>query len=633
MEPGRVYVGRLPGYKGPVLVRRQKKRFCNPFGAPEVTSIFTTQHSPPAACHCSAPEICNQQPPPMLVSQPPVVLPSQQIVQQPIAANETSTTTVTTHHGGETQQIGLTITCTACGKYRSPRYHYRNPLFPGETQRFSLCRKCANRHTSSEDSEDSEDFEQARKRKKKRKQTRRRKERRRRACQNSSSDEWSICSSLEERRGHCRHGPPSEDPRHPRRGRQSPGSSISVYVMRQPEDRGRRRSSSESVHVVRETRTTEDRPGFLRRPRFGQDPFDGHYSYEDRESEFRVEIDEPERRGRTRSRHWVGDPYCFEEEEEEEEEEEYVRITTGSPRRGPFGFLDPFNPSRSRSRSRNRGRWRRERSASFEEERLRVPGWRDRSPRHYERRECEREERIEESNRSPLRHRSNSHMVQRDRTTEDYFDSHPLSRSGHVYDSRRFRRRSRDIERPSRPVRILGIHSPLSARRRLSIRGTRRGPHVRFARSRSRSVHREGHAELGEPHRRHRSHGSGSGLSLSSSDEFITAGKLNWVEWIGSDHYLTCLERLLHERGYRHIRAPTPPPVRVETRHRYQRSSSHHDDDDSDISFGPRRTHLTPPVETYSYARRRSYSSSRSGSGRSSPFSHDMGRRMRIIDV
>ncbi|KAI4232055.1 MAG: hypothetical protein L6R40_007527 [Gallowayella cf. fulva] len=40
MQPGRVYIGRLPNHSGPVFVRKRRKSFANPFGVPSVTSIF-----------------------------------------------------------------------------------------------------------------------------------------------------------------------------------------------------------------------------------------------------------------------------------------------------------------------------------------------------------------------------------------------------------------------------------------------------------------------------------------------------------------------------------------------------------------------------------------------------------------
>ncbi|MCJ1264903.1 hypothetical protein MMC22_004778 [Lobaria immixta] len=48
-------------------------------------------------------------------------------------------------------------TCISCGNVRSPRYHLRHPLRPGKMPRRSICRKCAEKETSSEDSDSSYD--------------------------------------------------------------------------------------------------------------------------------------------------------------------------------------------------------------------------------------------------------------------------------------------------------------------------------------------------------------------------------------------------------------------------------------------------------------------------------------------
>lgn len=43
--------------------------------------------------------------------------------------------------------------CASCGKFRSASYHLRHPLRPGELPKLRMCKKCAKKETSSEDSD------------------------------------------------------------------------------------------------------------------------------------------------------------------------------------------------------------------------------------------------------------------------------------------------------------------------------------------------------------------------------------------------------------------------------------------------------------------------------------------------
>jgi hypothetical protein len=63
-------------------------------------------------------------------------------------------------------------TCGACGKFRSPSYHARHPVAPGQTPTPTLCQRCKSVGTSSEDSVTNSDL--ARNRRRRRRRLRRR---------------------------------------------------------------------------------------------------------------------------------------------------------------------------------------------------------------------------------------------------------------------------------------------------------------------------------------------------------------------------------------------------------------------------------------------------------------------------
>lgn len=501
MQPGRVYVGRLPGHSGPVFVRRRKKSFCNPFGVPSVTSIWP---QPAIDYQHAATTICQPQPPQsVLLAQPPTYATPPQVVQPPPylqllppPAVGTTTTTTTTHQDFQPQHAPAKHTCAACGKFRSARYHYRHPLAPGETPRPTLCRRCIKQHTSSEESDK---IERARW-KKREWQARQRQYR-----PFYSSDEWSSSSSHEERRRRHRYRSSNESRKHRRTPRSSSAVNTRVYIIRQPGERQRPRSSSESVRIIRRVRTSEDRPRPLRlpHPRHRYGPFDGHRSYEDYYSDEHVEADDFEQRGRSRSRslsrHSIDDSHSI--------EEDYVRVSTSTPRRR-LGLLDRL--SRSRSRSSSRSRWRRDRSNHFEGESVRVSiRSREPSPLRYDRYEHEYEERTESPSRFPWRPGSDSLLVQRGTTT---LETH----SDDYFDHNRHGRRSLGFGHPTRSVRVVRARSPSILRRRSLDHGMRDHRRVRFARSRSRSSHGESHQNVYHSHRRHR---HGHSRSFSSEEE------------------------------------------------------------------------------------------------------------------
>lgn len=474
MEPGRVYIGRLPNHNRPVFVRRRKHSFLNPFGVPSVTSIYASAPTTPMEYQYNTAVVCQPSPPPpVLISQPPTYMTPAQVVQPPPHAQiGTTITTTTTRSDHQPQQAPSKHTCAACGKFRSARYHYRHPIAPGESPRPTLCRKCVKKHTSSEESEE---MERARWRKK----DKEREGYRRRQHRSESSEEWSSSSSHEER--HRRHQYRSlNESRTQRRSTQSgSGASTRIYIIRRPEVKPRPRSSSDNIRIIRRFRSSEEPPGILRHSRNRYSPYDGHYSYEDYHSDEEVEEDPFDSRGRSRTRTLTRRSI----DASHSVDEDYVRVSTSTSRRRPLGFLDRLSRSRPRSISRSHSRWGRHGSASFEDESVRISiRSREPSPLHYERHEEEYEERTSRSDMFPWRRQSDSMLVRQDTTLEsrrdDYFGRPSITYSGHVYDSRRLGGRS--LFRP-RSARTVGLYSP-----------ERR---VRFARSRSSSLRRGQHRE------------------------------------------------------------------------------------------------------------------------------------------
>ncbi|KAI4101528.1 MAG: hypothetical protein LQ339_005025 [Xanthoria mediterranea] len=588
MQPGRVYIGRLPNHNGPVFIRKRRKSFANPFGVPFVTSVHTAPHYPPdyqsittALYQPPAPTYVIPAPPPQMVQLP-----------QPV---ESSTTTVTTTIEPQPQQASSKHSCASCGKFRSARYHYRHPLASGETPRPTLCRNCVKQHTSSEDFDD---------KKRARRKAWQREDRRPKHHRSYSSDEWSSSSSQEERRRYHRYRSSNQTPRHQRSTQSSSGPSTKVYIIRRTEARRQQpSSSSENIRVTRRVRVDDNRLRPILRTRHRYGPYDGHYSHEEYHED--VEIDDEDYfqpRGRSRSRNF-GRP-----SHDGSYEDEYVRVSTTTSRSKPLSLFDRLTGSRSRSRSR--------RSSNYEDERVRITiRSREPSPLRYERHEEEYEERLEESHRSPWGRGSESMLVHHGSEIEtrgaDFF-GRPRSSSRHTYEDRRVEKISSGRGSPGRFPRSFRGHSPEPILRRRSSmdHGFGHRPRVRFARSTSshREQHRESH---GLPHRG-RHYRPGSDLSFSDEEEFESA------------------DSRLRKHGYRHVRASTPSPVRYESRRHSITHESHHDDDGFGRIFD--RSYLTPPHASRSYARRRSHSREYSD-----PFhggeSYESRKRVRIIDV
>ncbi|KAL8689691.1 MAG: hypothetical protein Q9224_004585, partial [Gallowayella concinna] len=476
MQPGRVYIGRLPNHSGPVFVRKRRKSFTNPFGVPAITSIFASPERPQVDYQCTNTAVYQPPPPaymmqaPMQYSQPPQYLP------QPA---DTTTTTVTTTVEPQPSSSSK-HSCASCGKFRSPR-------------------RCVKQHTSSEEHDD---LERERYKRKKWEARHRRRHR------SYSSEDWSSSSSQEERRRHHRSRSANDRRRQRRSAQSSSETSTKIYIIRRPEERRRQHtSSSENVRIIRRVVPSEDLPRPILRSRHRYGPYDGHHSREEYHSDVEIEDDDfLEPRGRSRSRSFsrqsLDDSHSY-------DEDEYVRVSTTTSRRRPLSFLDRLTGSRSRSSSRN---WRArhgEGSVNYEDERVEISiRSREPSPLRYERREHEFEERIED--RSPWRRGSDSMLVHHDSAVEtrsnDPFGRSQSAYSGHIRNSHRFEGRAIGLRTPEHSVRTLRVHSPepFSRRRRSLDRGSGHRPRVRFARSTS--SHREEHDEPREPHHRRRQH-------------------------------------------------------------------------------------------------------------------------------
>lgn len=275
MEFGREYIGRLPGHRNPVFVRRRRQSFRNPLGVPEIASISTVRQSnsmdrylylTPAVYIPPPPSpVTNSQAPAVQIVQPATVLAA---VQQEPPAMKTITTTTTTETTKPVKQATSKHNCAACGKYRSPRYHYRHPLAPGEDPRPAFCRKCIRKYTSSEESQNDEIWEQPQ---------RRIRVRRRHRYYSNSSEEWSSSSTAEERQKNKK-GRDWE-----RRSDSNGTYHIRIDRKRRErckETKRRDRSPPDNVRYVRHIKIDEERPrgrSFVRH-RYG--PFDGQSSLE-----------------------------------------------------------------------------------------------------------------------------------------------------------------------------------------------------------------------------------------------------------------------------------------------------------------------------------------------------------------
>lgn len=139
-------------------------------------------------------------------------------------------------------QPGLLIkqTCIECGNVRSPRYQLRHALKPGEMPSISICKKCATRETSSEDSDSSYD--------RYRKKNRCRHRRTSRTTDDGSSYTRELRSRTERYHSPSRHG------RHSRRTGTRSDSTDRARAVYARTHASRRSPSPERVYTVRRIR-------------------------------------------------------------------------------------------------------------------------------------------------------------------------------------------------------------------------------------------------------------------------------------------------------------------------------------------------------------------------------------------
>ena len=227
MEPGKTYVTKFPGRSRPSFVRRkvQPPNLRSGFSA-GIQSLVVRQAPPRSRSVEAAPReirvVFAPVPPaytfaPPHLQQPldhagvqggvapqqtvqwmhvaPPQAPPPVVFQQPqpspmVAAN------VERHHGRRHELI-LRHSCAACGKFRSPSYHHRNPLAPDEVPQPSICRRCAKVQTSSDESTDESMPSRSRSpESRKHKRSRREKKRGMRYRRSSSEDKPSIVEEV-----------------------------------------------------------------------------------------------------------------------------------------------------------------------------------------------------------------------------------------------------------------------------------------------------------------------------------------------------------------------------------------------------------------------------------------------------
>ena len=160
-------------------------------------------------------------------------------------------------HTGHTDEIVLQHTCSSCGKFRSPSYHSRHPLAPGELPKPGVCRKCIKEHTSSEDSDKGESRHR---RSRGYKKSRRKKNRKRRRADYSDSTKESSSSKEEVRI--IRRSYSAGGGRRSRKSSESRSSSdrqARISITYEPAERKTRQSSRDAVRIVESTDHVESR--------------------------------------------------------------------------------------------------------------------------------------------------------------------------------------------------------------------------------------------------------------------------------------------------------------------------------------------------------------------------------------
>ena len=160
-------------------------------------------------------------------------------------------------HSGHADEIVLQHTCSSCGKFRSPSYHSRHPLAPGELPKPGVCRKCVKEHTSSEDSDEDESWHR---RSRPNEKSRKKKNRKRRRAKHGDSTKDSSSSKDQVRiirRSHSAGG--GQRSRRRSESRSSPNRQACISISYEPAERKTRRSSRDSVRIVETTNHFERR--------------------------------------------------------------------------------------------------------------------------------------------------------------------------------------------------------------------------------------------------------------------------------------------------------------------------------------------------------------------------------------
>ncbi len=176
MTPREVYVTRLPGHTGPVLVRKRppqqpRRKFsllAEAFGQPQ--RYYTAKRVPISAGPPGAADVMDvpsrleveQVRPdyPVMVTrrtEPGTVLVQASRNPEPAFAEivPPERTTYVTRRPRRITKPTMRHTCASCGKFRSSSYEHRHPLALGEVPKPTMCGKCVRKQTSSEESADS----------------------------------------------------------------------------------------------------------------------------------------------------------------------------------------------------------------------------------------------------------------------------------------------------------------------------------------------------------------------------------------------------------------------------------------------------------------------------------------------
>ncbi|KAI9819495.1 MAG: hypothetical protein M1827_006943 [Pycnora praestabilis] len=172
MEPGKIYVEKPPGRTKPVFVRKKPEKIriglgfmaealsgsSKPRSKPEKKEEplppqpqYALMQAPPQLQLTypgpqpgSAPE---EQPPQTFTRLTPSLVPSEPKPSPP-PPPQLSKSDLPEKKPTPPQSVPQHI-CWSCGKHRSPHYHQRHPIAPGEVPRMTICRKCKRQRTPS----------------------------------------------------------------------------------------------------------------------------------------------------------------------------------------------------------------------------------------------------------------------------------------------------------------------------------------------------------------------------------------------------------------------------------------------------------------------------------------------------